>query len=223
MKNNIFYRKDKIVELCSKKTVLHLGFIEHSDVYEKKIQENNWLHNKIHNVASRLVGIDYLEKEIEILRKKFNYECYYGNVMELNKLKLNEKFDIIICGELIEHIENPGLMLDGIKQFMHENSILIITTPNPWSKIRIRLIRQNKLENTWLNQEHVSWYTYQTLKQLLSRKNFNEVCYGFYEAENSSKSNKLIDKIKNFIKLSLKIFSKKYFNEYDGLFFIAKK
>lgn len=30
------FRKDKIVELCTGKRVLHLGFIQHHDLYEKR-------------------------------------------------------------------------------------------------------------------------------------------------------------------------------------------
>jgi len=63
--------------------------------------------------------------------------------MKLENVAIEQKFDIIVCGELIEHIENPGLMLDGIKRFMNDDRILIITTPNPCSK------KKNKTYSKW--------------------------------------------------------------------------
>ncbi len=58
----------------------------------------------------------------------------YRNI-NLNEEKLTdkyraEKFDVIFCGEVIEHLFSPDSLLDEIKSLMHENSILILSTPN---------------------------------------------------------------------------------------------
>ena len=34
------------------------------------------------------------------------------------RFDLNETFDVIIAGEMIEHLSNPGLFLKGIQRFM---------------------------------------------------------------------------------------------------------
>ena len=203
--------------MCTGKSVLHLGFIQHSHLYEKLIKNDTWLHKKLDKVSKHLVGIDYLEKDIEIIRKKYGYECYYGDATRLENLDIENKFDVIVCGKLIEHIENAGLMLDGIKKFMTPDSILIITTPNPWSRRRIKLIKKGIMEDQWLNPEHTCWYSYETLKQLLKRKGYLKVQYSYYS-----------DKIpqKSFFK-QLKIIYRKFnpIKEYYStrLFFIVKK
>lgn len=212
-------RKEKIVELCTNKSVLHLGFIQHSHLYEKLIADKNWLHEKINTVAANLVGIDYLGEDVNIIRAKYNYECYYGDVTKLDRLSLDKKFDVIICGELIEHVENAGLMLDGIKKFMYPNSILIITTPNPWSRSRIKLISDGVLEDEWLNKEHTCWYSFGTLKQLLARKGFSEIKYGYYnEKVHNDKTNILIKKLRSLYRKINPV--KEYYA--NGLFFITK-
>ena len=220
---NLIFRKDKIVELCRGKTVLHLGFIEHS-YYEKKIEIDDWLHKKIAQVANRLVGLDYLEKEVNNIRKKYGYECYQADVMKLNEVQLNEKFDVIVCGELIGHIENPGLMLDGIKQFMHKDSILIITTPNPWSTERINLLKLGKTDEQWINQELVGWYSLGTLKHLLERKKYEIILSDYYYSQNSSDIYKNIQGIIGKLKLIKRIIKKKHTKKHlqDGLFFVCK-
>jgi SAM-dependent methyltransferase len=222
--SHILYRKEKILQLCRDKTVLHLGFVQHSHLYRQMIEEDNWLHGKIATVATHLVGMDYLSEEVDTIRQEFGYECYSADVTKLESLKHDQQYDVIVCGELIEHVENAGLMLDGIKRFLAPEGILLITTPNPWSKERISLIRHNQLEEKWLNKEHVSWYSHQTLRQLLERKNFQEVDYNWYLADsyqaflgNCRGPLGLLRYIKK--QLELKIRPK---IQYDGLFFVAK-
>lgn len=41
------------------------------------------------------------------------------------------KFDAVVAGAFIEHIENPYQFLRNVHAITHENSILIISTPNP--------------------------------------------------------------------------------------------
>ena len=221
---NVIFRKDKIVELCRGKVVLHLGCVQHSGLWRKKLREDDWLHKKIAEVAKELVGFDYLKSEVEAIRKELGYECYFANVMNLEDVKLDKKFDVIVCGELIEHLENPGLMLDGIKRFMHKDSVLVITTPNPWSLNRLKLIKRGILEDKWLNKEHVAWYSYQTLKQLLERKGYEEVFYDYYYGENRNDlyrgTNGILGKLKLLKRMFYLCRTKK--KNYDGLFFVSK-
>lgn len=220
----LIYRKDRILELCTNKNVLHLGFIQHSHLYEKLIEDGTWLHEKINAVASRLVGIDYLENDTNKIRQKYDYEVYCCDVTQLDKLGLAEEFDVIICGELIEHLENPGLMLDTLKSYMRKDTLFIITTPNPWSKARLNLIKKGILEDTWLNKEHTCWYSFETLKQLLERKGFKEIKYDYYFGQTILDRKQRKGLLKKVQQVKWKIIEqfgsiKKY--QYDGLFFIA--
>ncbi|GAB5410847.1 MAG: hypothetical protein BalsKO_32120 [Balneolaceae bacterium] len=219
----MLFRKEKIVSLCKNKSVLHLGFVQHSDQFMDMINKGTWLHEMIDTVSSKLVGLDFLNKEVNFLKENYGYEAYYADVTKLEDVELEEKFDVIVCGELIEHLDNPGLMLDGIKRFMHEDSLLIITTPNPWSKNRLKLINRQVLESSWLNPEHTCWFSYQTLKQLLERYAYVEDFYGYSDGHTSNEfytvfKSPLLNKIKA---LKIKIFKTPKINS-NGLFFVAK-
>lgn len=212
------FRKDYILNCCRSKRVLHLGFIQHAHLYERLIADDSWLHGSISEIAAHLVGIDYLKDDVDRIRDKYGYEVYSGDVMDLSKVPFDGEFDVIVCGELIEHIENPGLMLQGLKRFMHRDTILIITTPNPWSRHRMRLIRRGQGESEWLNDEHVSWFSFQTLKQLLERCGYREGWFGYYwhsgrEVEFMRKGWR--SKIRYLVDLSPA-------RQYDGLLFTAK-
>jgi len=221
----LIFRKDRIIEICTGKSVLHLGFIQHSHLFRSLIENNQWLHGNINAKANRLVGIDYLEKDVNIIRKEYNYECYACDVMQMQNLSISEIFDVVVCGELIEHLENPGLMLDGIKRFMSPESLLIITTPNPWALRRINLIRRGFGEEKWLNPEHTCWFTYCTLSQLLRRKGFQEVEYDYYFMDNRED---LYNKEKRYIFMKINyirnLYRAKMTNKvfFSGLFFTCK-
>lgn len=88
-------------------------------------------------------------KEVFLKKFKAKDDRYYGcdfyskpNVkldgytkIDLNKEQLNvklnnKKFDVIFCGEVIEHLFSPDDLLDEIRNLMHKDSILILSTPN---------------------------------------------------------------------------------------------
>ena len=48
-----------------------------------------------------------------------------------------------------------------------------------WSKNRLKLLNNNKLEDIWLNKEHHCWFSFQTLTQFLEKKGFSEVNYSY--------------------------------------------
>lgn len=55
---------------------------------------------------------------------------FSGLDLEVEKLNCNEKFDLIICADVIEHLENPTTLIDNIKNNLSENGIAIISTPD---------------------------------------------------------------------------------------------
>ncbi|MEQ1675572.1 MAG: methyltransferase domain-containing protein [Chitinophagaceae bacterium] len=224
MKNPVF-RLDEIMRLCTGKTVLHLGYVQHSHLYEKLIAEDIWVHSGIAKVATQITGIDYLEKDVEIIKNKYGYEGYFGDANHLENVPLNRQFDVIVCGELIEHITNPGLMLEGIKRFMHKDSVLIITTPNPWGRDFIKKVGNGEAEQSWINPEHICWYSHFTLKNTLIRHGYTEVKYDYYfgfetEKQFFSVTPGILAPLKN-LKRKWSVANTKTQNQL-GLFFISR-
>src|SRR5207248_5301240 len=89
-----------------------------------------------------------------------------GDVEHLETLNLQRIFQVIIFGDLIEHLSCPGLALDGIRRFMSSASELIISTPNAFSlpaNIRFSLGRHRE------GAEHVAAYSKFTLSTVLAR------------------------------------------------------
>jgi SAM-dependent methyltransferase len=54
-----------------------------------------------------------------------------GDISEITKKLANQKFDTIICAELLEHLENPYQFLRELHTLLKKEGALIISTPNP--------------------------------------------------------------------------------------------
>ena len=82
-------------------------------------------------------------------------------------LRLDRTFDVVVCGDLIEHTTNPGGLLATIAHHLRADGLGIVTTPNPFAVGRLF----NILADGWtdINTEHVCWFCPQTMFQLIER------------------------------------------------------
>jgi len=115
-------------------------------------------------VASDIVGIDNARETIDYLRKKHGIEnILYGDVEALERFNLCP-FDVVVAGELIEHLSNPGLFLEGIKRFISPEGLLLISTINAFCLrrfIRVAFGRES------VHQDHKCYFSHSTLTRLL--------------------------------------------------------
>lgn len=167
-----------IIEHCKNKDVLDVGCVDHFAVMS---QSDNWLHSKIMNVASNCIGLDIAEDEIKKIDPKFN--IMFGDA---HTIDLQRKFDVIVAGELIEHLENPGIFLRNMYKHLKKGGCIVMTTPNPfYPKRLLDIIVRGE---TYVLFEHICWYCDTTIRQLLIRTGFDKVDISFTNAANRYKS-----------------------------------
>ena len=148
-----------IIQYCEGKKVLDLGCVEHN---LESSSNTNWIHRAVKEKAAEVLGLDYLKEEVEELNKK-GYNILHGNAESFD---LARKFDVIIAGDLIEHLNNYGDFIKCCVKHMHSESLLIITSANPWHWPKV--IRSSFREVP-INLEHTCWMTPNCLKQLCQR------------------------------------------------------
>ncbi len=81
---------------------------------------------KGHNV----LGIDISQSTIEKAQMLTTMQNVSFKNIAIEDLIANSEFDIIICSEVIEHLDTPLVVVSSLKQLLSRNSILIITVPN---------------------------------------------------------------------------------------------
>jgi 2-polyprenyl-3-methyl-5-hydroxy-6-metoxy-1,4-benzoquinol methylase len=75
-----------------------------------------------------VVGIDQ-PSAIDVCKKRYGNGEFFADNFETPVLKLDKKFDLIICCDVIEHLMDPDILLNYIKRFSHNDSLIVFSTP----------------------------------------------------------------------------------------------
>jgi SAM-dependent methyltransferase len=118
-----------------------------------------------------VTGIDFTPKSIEFAARAFRK---YGNFLlakpGLARLGIpeHEVFDVVVCSEVIEHVEHPLALLMQISSFLKTKGCCMLTTPNGnvWSQFH-----QDKRTKDQL-QPVENWLTPRQCAYLLSKSGF---------------------------------------------------
>jgi 2-polyprenyl-3-methyl-5-hydroxy-6-metoxy-1,4-benzoquinol methylase len=157
-------RMEVIEPLVIGKRVLDLGAVDSrrgkhatGDRLEKL---PNLLFRHICAVNPETIGVDVDEQGIAILREQgLKVVAADGTTMDLG-----ERFDVIIAGEIIEHLENPGSFLRNMTKHLNADGVLLVSTPNPFYFKQVwKIFRKNRPQ---VHEEHTCWFDPITLTRL---------------------------------------------------------
>jgi 2-polyprenyl-3-methyl-5-hydroxy-6-metoxy-1,4-benzoquinol methylase len=151
---------DWIIPFVHGRKVLDLGCVRHSI---EETEKPDWLHGVIRANAQTVLGVDYLEDAVARLRERgFSIVCANVETMDIG-----DRFQVIVAGDLIEHLNNFGLFLDRVRAHLSDDGIALITTPNPVNPLRfVSVLFRGEAD---ANPEHTCWFTRQVLQQLVER------------------------------------------------------
>jgi 2-polyprenyl-6-hydroxyphenyl methylase/3-demethylubiquinone-9 3-methyltransferase len=112
-------------DLARGKRVLDIGVVEH----ELRSRDNpQWLHRNLVDVAAACTGVDIAPVEVAALAN----EGYDVRVHDVTESPLDEQFDVIVAGEVIEHVGRPEAVLHNAATMLAPGGRLVVTTPNPY-------------------------------------------------------------------------------------------
>ncbi len=175
-------RLEVLKTLAKDKKVLHLG-CTNSPFTREAIDAGMSAHHDLEKVAAELFGFDYDPESLAILRKSGIANLFEADLEQLEDVEVEEKFDVIVAGEMIEHLSNPGLFLNGIKRFMSDETILVITTINAYCALRFLQygLRGKGGRSEPVHPDHVAYYSYKTLRLILERHSLECEKFLFYD------------------------------------------
>ena len=130
------------------------------------------LHGQILKVAKRAYGIDRVKTEYPDVVQT---DISQGVLAPL----IPPDVELILCCEIVEHLSNPGIFLDSLKQFEAEK---LFSVPNAFGKTQPHWIIKGK-EN--VNSEHVAWYSWYTFQNLLKRHGYKIKDFYWYDNPDS--------------------------------------
>lgn len=166
--DRISYIKDR----CRRKLVLDLGAMDET-AHTVKRGHGTWLHDEIASVATKVIGLDSSDLvPTDGLRTADNATIFRGNILQLGPWleKIDFTPDIIVAGELVEHLDNPLSFLKSLEATQRlKGKELILTTPNA-TALHNCIIAMGSREST--HHDHLCILSYKTLWTLCLRSGF---------------------------------------------------
>ena len=191
IKNKLVQDRGEIIEqFAVGKDVLDVGCTELLGTTTEKGKTERWIHEKIRRVAKEVVGVDINKTQVEALRAR-GYNIICGDVEQVD---LGRKFDVIVAGELIEHLSNPGLFLENMKRHLKDDGVLILTTPNRfhfYTFLQAFVTGREPVYNKPI-AAHVHYYDINSLKALVARHGYQVVDHCYYSEKFPTIKSKLI-------------------------------
>jgi len=164
--------EDRVLYFCALakgKRVLDVGVVDHCI---DAADSDNWLHGRLCRVASECHGVDVLPEQVAKLQQKgFSVSC-----INLVDGPIAQKFEVIICGEVLEHLDGTGRFLRNCRSMLPDEGLLVVSVPNPWYCnvfLKAAFGRHAYQDNV----DHVAWYDASTIYELGQRCGFKLVKY----------------------------------------------
>jgi 2-polyprenyl-6-hydroxyphenyl methylase/3-demethylubiquinone-9 3-methyltransferase len=87
----------------------------------------------------------------------------------------DHSFDVVLCSDVIEHMESPAMLLREISRVLRSDGTAIVTFPNSWNlferlrflfKASFRRFRSERKSGSW---GHISFFTAEIFESLCDR------------------------------------------------------
>ena len=203
-------RMSYLEQICKNMKVIHLGCADHLELIDSKRDNNLWLHDKLTAVSRSCIGFDINKKAVDYINKDLGISnVFYEDITEERSNKIiDSKWDIMIIGEILEHVSNPVEFLRKLKN-MYEGYIekFVITIPNA---LRLENYFFSQEGYELINSDHKYWFTPYTICKIVHEADLvvEEICMttGFKVEDNDIKdilikNNILMDTILIIVKL----------------------
>lgn len=124
--------------------------------------------------ADELVGIELFGPAA--MQATLHYDKVYEDDIEKLTLNYCKYFDFIICGDILEHLRDPWLMLRNIRGWLKDSGHLLITIPNirHWSILCDLALRGNLdyKDSGILDITHLRFFTRKSFRNILNKTGF---------------------------------------------------
>ena len=138
---------------------------------------SGYLARRLVERGAAVVGIDTDEEAAEEARAVCE-EVLVGDVESMELPFEPGSFDVILCGDLVEHLRDPVAVLTRLRPLLARGGRLVLTTPNiaNWA-MRLGLLagRWRYTERGILDRTHTHLFTKKTLEQALAQAGFRIV------------------------------------------------
>lgn len=153
-------------DLVTGKEVLDVGCVNHTLDNRQGERGKYWLHEHLLKTARSVTGLDYEADAVA----KLKAEGFDVVAADATNFDLGRQFDVIIAGEILEHITNAAGFLACVKKHLRPGGFLVTTTPN--ANCLIFCLENLILGREVDNLDHVCIYSPTTIRTLFEKCGF---------------------------------------------------
>ena len=167
-----------LVEFARDRRVVHVGFVDEHRL-EAKVGRGTWLHARLAESASALVGLDVEEEGVR-WAEEHGFEAYAVDAQSQEAVAALglEPADVVIAGEVVEHLDAPGPFFRSLRQLARPDGLLVVTTPNAYRLLNF-LAPLGGVE--LVHPDHTAWHSPHTLATLLARGGWEVEDAAYYQ------------------------------------------
>lgn len=164
--SQIITRPEFLDKKLAGKKVVHLGCCDHLPLIKEKIDRGLWLHKRVTNIADQCLGVDIDKEALAYVQNDLGFDnVVYGDITKSGIDQVaQEKWDFILIGEILEHIDNPVDFLSGMREnYGHAIKRAIITVPNAFALANFHSVKNHE---EVINSDHRYWFSPYTLAKI---------------------------------------------------------
>jgi SAM-dependent methyltransferase len=140
---------------------------------------SGYLAHRLVERGAAVVGIDTDEQAAEEARAVCE-QVLVGDVESMELPFAQHSFDVVLCGDVVEHLRDPEAFLARVRPLLRPGGRLVLTTPNVanWA-MRLGLLagRWRYTDRGILDRTHMHFFTKKTLEQTLERAGYRIVAF----------------------------------------------
>lgn len=117
----------------------------------------------------RVVGIELDAKAAAVARKRID-DVYRGDVREIVSI-LEERFDWIVGGDIVEHLDEPWSFLADLRRLCKPGGYLLLSLPNIANAAIIADLLHGRFDYVYMGMTcvgHLRFFTRQTIREMLT-------------------------------------------------------
>jgi len=169
-------RHAALLDLARGRRVVHVGFVD--ELAATKLAAGVWLHGRLAQVATSIAGLDSSAEGVAWANAN-GFEAHLIDAQSpeaVAALRLDPA-DVVIAGEIIEHLDAPGPFLRAMLALVTPDGLLALTTPNAY---RVLNFLAPLSGSELVHPDHTAWHSPRTLRTLLERSGWRVEDVAYY-------------------------------------------
>lgn len=124
----------------------------------------------------RVVGVELDPSAARIAERRLD-AVHQGDVRDVIA-RLDEKFDFVVGGDILEHIDDPWVFLEGLRNVVRPGGQLLLSLPNVSAWPIVADLLQGRFDYVYMGilcAGHIRFFTKQTVRDMLEISGWTEV------------------------------------------------